>query len=86
MRLNQVIKQTAVEAMKQMVLSDVIFGTIVQMNPIQIRISDKLIINKPNIAISKTAYDYPLEVGDTVILIRKLEGQLFVVIDKVVDI
>lgn len=86
MRLNQLIRQAAVEAVNQMVLSDIMFGTIVQMNPIQIRISDKLIINKPNIAISKTAYDYPLEVGDTVILIRKLKGQLFVVLDKVVDI
>lgn len=86
MRLNELIKQSALDAVHQSVLSDVMFGTITHMNPIQIRISDKLIIDKPNIAISRTAYDYPLKEGDIVILIRKLEGQLFVVLDKAVDI
>ena len=65
-------------------LSDVVFGTVVASNPINIKldISSNLQIGEPFIIVTDRFKKEPLEVGNKVVLIKATGGQKFVILDK----
>lgn len=76
----QRIVQNAIEAKK---LTDSMIGTIESVNPFQLRIDERLMVDKDFLTfLSYVKIDY-LEKGDKLLLLRVQNGNHFIVLDKV---
>ena len=77
--------------------SDYVFGTVVSDSPLQVQISQKLILSDIQLALTRNVtkfttkidgtgveIDNSLNIGDKVVLIKQKGGQQYLVIDKVV--
>lgn len=83
--LVQVIKKAAVEAVEASVPCNVMFGTVVSVNPLSVRIDQKLTISSNFLTVTSVVRSIGVSSGDKVILIRQKGGQRYVIIDKEVD-
>lgn len=66
-------------------LSDILFGTVVNKNPIKVSIDKNSNLNavgEPFIVVTDRFKKEPLEVGERIVLIRAQGGQKFVILDK----
>lgn len=79
-----VIKKVVKNYMNNADLTMIQYGTIVNVNPIQIQI-EKLVIPNKNIVVPSVfeKVGISLDIGDKVLLLRNHGGQLFYLLDKV---
>jgi hypothetical protein len=93
MNLIDLIKSVAVKAVEATNPVNVLFGTIVSENPLEIEIHQKLKLTEEFLVITERVTRYEvdnisirtgLKKGDKVALLRVQGGQQFVVLDKVV--
>lgn len=83
MRLNQLIKQSAIDAVDQNAPCNILFGSVIKTNPLNVKLNEKIILSDTQLVLAYAVSEYTLNVGDKVILIRQQGGQQFIVIDKV---
>lgn len=81
--LLQLIKQAAIEAVQQSEPMGIVYGTVLQTNPLKIRIDQKLVLTKEFLIVTK-------EVGKTltegkVVLIKDQGGQKYLVFGMEAD-
>lgn len=87
------VKKAAVEAVEASTPANFMFGDVLSISPLQIRIDQKMTLGSAQLALCRqvTAYtdnnglaiDNALKAGDKVVLGRIAGGQKFVVLDKV---
>jgi hypothetical protein len=63
MNLNEVIKKTAMEAVKAGDPSDIVYGTVASVNPVSIQIDQKLTLTKEFITLTSNVKDYEVYVS-----------------------
>jgi hypothetical protein len=63
MNLNEVIKKTAMEAVKAGEPSDIVYGTVVSANPVSIQIDQKLTLSKEFVTLTSNVKDHEVEVS-----------------------
>lgn len=70
--------------------ADVLFGTIISGNPLKVKISNELVLDRTFLAITETAKKAKLNTGDGVVILRghgnrdsHVGAQQFVVLDKI---
>lgn len=92
------IKRIVQETVRAMVLSDNIIGTVVSTDPLRVRISDKITLEKTHFYILKNAIGvfpvsttqgngnctHSLKIGSKVILNRCLGGEKYVILGELV--
>lgn len=83
MELADAIKSTIIEVMKATNPCDCVVGKVESLSPISVRISEKITLKNGNLKFCKGVVD--LKVDDEILCIRKSGGQIFYVVDKVVD-
>lgn len=79
------IKRCALEAVENSDPVRLLFGSVVSVNPISVKIDQKYTLPKEFILLTKTVFESGLESGDRVILIQVQGGQTYIIIDKVVQ-
>lgn len=79
------IKQVVINYLNYAKLADVLFGNVINMNPVTVKLdtSSNLYISEPFLVITDRFKKEPLSVGDKVVLVRAHGGQRFVILDKV---
>jgi hypothetical protein len=83
MELADAIKSAIIEVMKATKPCDCVVGKVESLSPISVRISEKITLKNGNLKFCKGVVD--LKVDDEILCIRKSGGQIFYVVDKVVD-
>lgn len=70
--------------------ADILFGTVVSQNPLKVKISNDLVLDRTFFALTETAAKANLTVGSGVVIIRghgnrnsNVGAQQFVVLDKI---
>ena len=81
--LLKLIKKTAVEAFNASKPTDVVFGKVISVSPLKIKVDQKLILTSAQLVLTKTVTNDVLISGDEVIMVRMSGGQKYIVIDKV---
>lgn len=89
MKLSEAIKRLAVDAVDAQSPTDLIFGDVVSVSPLSVRLNenDKLIIPEELLiwpARLDEGEDDELEEGDSVMVLAMTGGQTFYILDKVV--
>jgi hypothetical protein len=80
----------AIRAIKQVVkgvissskLCDLVFGTVESASPLKIRIDQKLVLESGELIIGSVCKSDPLNVNESVVLLRQSGGQQFFVLDR----
>lgn len=88
-KLVNLIKKIALEVFVSSKPVNINFGTVKSVAPIiEINIEQKVILTSNQLVITEKTIDIdnPLEIGDTVALIREQGGQRYLVLDKVVQL
>lgn len=87
-KLVNLIKKIALEVFESSKPTNINFGTVKSIAPIEINIEQKVILTSNQLVITEKTIDIdnPLEIGDTVALIREQGGQRYLVLDKVVKL
>lgn len=80
MELSEVLQLTALNAMKGSKPTEPFVGEITSVNPLSIKVSDKLTLSRSYLILAKGLY---LEEGDSVLCIRASGGQKYYVICEV---
>lgn len=70
--------------------ADVLFGTVISANPLRIKISNEMVLDRTFLAVTETATKANLKSGDGVVILRghgnrnsNVGAQQFVVLDKI---
>lgn len=63
---------------------DTVIGTVTKINPVTVRISQKMTLSGEFLGATQTALA-SIKKGDKVLMLRKSGGQKYYIIDKVVD-
>ena len=79
----QVIKRAAVSAVDAERPVEVSFGTVISENPVQVRLSMKLVLGPKQLIITERMKSLNLKKGDHVVMLRLQGGQSFLMMDKV---
>ena len=69
------IKRAAVEAIDASNPCKILYGTVTKANPIEVKVSDTLILTKPFLVI-----DSKVDVGEKVVLVRYQGGQKYLIL------
>ncbi|SFA87404.1 Protein of unknown function [Acetitomaculum ruminis DSM 5522] len=77
------IKKAAVEAVEASKPAAFYIATVVNTQPLQVKISSKLVLTKAQLILTKSVES--MVVGDRVVLARVPGGRQFIAMDKVVD-
>jgi hypothetical protein len=85
MGMIDLIKKTAIAAVESRNPVNLLFGTVVNPNPLEIQIHQKLTLTKEFLIVTETAFQKGLIVGDRIVLLRMQGGHQFLVLDKVVE-
>lgn len=56
-----VIKRVAINAVNAQVLTDVVYGTVVSINPLKIQVHQRLVLEKEHLKLTKAVKDYSVE-------------------------
>ena len=78
------IKQAAVDAVEQRKPVEIVFGTVVSLSPLQIRLSQKIVLQGEQI-IRIDGLAQELTVGSRMALLRMQGGQRYLIQGKVVN-
>lgn len=70
-----IIKRAAVEAIDASNPCKIVYGTVTKTDPIEVKVSDSLILTKPFLVV-----DSAVEVGEKVVLIRHQGGQKYLIL------
>lgn len=81
--LIRIIKQAAVEAVEEAKPVGIIFGSVLSIEPLKLRINPKLILDKDFLMVPEHLKNMTYEKGDSVILLRSQGGQAYVILGKV---
>lgn len=81
--LLKLIKKTAVEAFNASKPTDVVFGKVISISPLKIKVDQKLILTSAQLVLTKTVTNDVLISGDELIMVRMSGGQKYIVMDKV---
>ena len=82
--LYTVIKQIAVNAVKNEKLCDWCYGNVVGVGPLKVSLAEKLEIDEDFIEFGNRKIEN-FDVGDKLILLKKTGGQLFLCLDVIKD-
>lgn len=83
--LVQLVKQIAMEAVAASKPCDYRIGTVTSVNPLKIKVSQNIILDKDFLCFTQTASKTSLQRGNRVLMLRKAGGNEYMVIDKVVN-
>jgi hypothetical protein len=86
MGMIDLIKKTAIAAVESRNPVNLLFGTVVNPNPLEIQIHQKLTLTKEFLVDTETLSQKGLILGDRVVLLRMQGGHQFFVLDKVVKL
>ncbi len=83
--MTDAIKQIVSNYLNYANLSDVVFGTVINTNPVKVKLDNnsKLQIEEPFLVITDKFKKDPLNNKDKIVLIKASGGQRFVILDKV---
>ena len=95
----KLMKKTAVDAVEASKPVNMIFGKVISINPLKIRVDQKLILTNAQLVLSRSVTDYrlsvtsnykeeitvhnALKVNEEVIMMQLSGGQKYVVIDRI---
>ena len=88
----KIIKKAAVEAVEAEKPAGIYFGTVTSVNPLRIRVEQKMTLEKEQLVLTRNVTDYEtedssvqnaLKQGEEVILFRMQGGQRYVVTDRI---
>lgn len=82
---NQLLTKVANQAREASKPCDYTLGTVESINPLLVRLNQKMLLNSDFFVITQTLKNARLEIGDSVFMIRKEGGQQYALIDKVVE-
>lgn len=82
--LVQLIKRIAVEAVNASKPCDTLLGNVKSEKPLEIAVSQKMVLDEDFLVVSDTAKE-KMEKGATVIMLRSLGGQQYVVLDTIAE-
>lgn len=82
--LIQLIKRIALDAVKSSKPCDIITGIVEKSDPLEIKISEKVTLDRDFFYMTKTTMECGLKKGDKVAIMRANGGQKYFVLDKVV--
>ena len=81
--LVRLIKKTAIDAVNATDPVAIRYGEVISINPLQIRIDQKLVLGKEQLKLTKTVVDKPLIKDEKLLIIRMQGGQQYIVVDRV---
>lgn len=84
MSLLDVIKRAGAGAVEEGNPVVVQFGTILQKNPLEVSLDQKLILTEDFFVLTESVARKNLEAGDKLLLLRVQGGQSYVVLDRVI--
>lgn len=92
----KLIKKTSMEAFNASKPTDVIFGKVVSVSPLKIKVNQKLELKSAQLVLSRNVTEYKVKIDDTeqtihnelvvgekVIMIQVSGGQKYVVLDRI---
>lgn len=79
----EIIKKAAIDAVEQTKPLEIMYATVEGIDPIRIKINQKLMLGPPHVA--RLYHTDDLKTGDIVAVLRYQSGQKFLILDKVVD-
>lgn len=95
----ETIKKVALSAVKATKPTEIMYGTVKQINPLKVELNQKLILEENDLILTDNVIDFETEItavekltaivhnslksGDKVILLRVQGGQQFIVLNKV---
>ena len=92
----KLIKKTAMEAFRASKPADVVFGKVISVSPLKIKVDQKLILNSAQLILSRNVTNYKVKInddeqtiqnklvlGDEVIMMQMSGGQKYIVIDRI---
>lgn len=82
--LIQLIKRIALDAVKAGKPCDIMVGTVEKEDPLKIKISGKVTLDRDFFHVTNTVIKSGLKKGDKVMVVRASGGQKYFVLDKVV--
>jgi len=80
MDLLNIIKKAAIDAVKQAQPCNVLFGRIESVNPLRVRINQKLILSSEFLVLTRTMWN--CQVGENVVVLKAQGGQKYIVLDR----
>lgn len=90
--LVEVIKMAALSAVKQSKPTEIYFGQALSASPLQVKLSDKLVLGKANLILPRSVTDWTdddgtehhwgIKTGDVLILLRKQGGNQYLILDR----
>ncbi len=83
--LVQLIKQIAVEAVNASKPCDYNIGTVINTNPLCIKMSQSIIVDEDFLHLTQAVTKNPLKKGDKVLMLRKQGGNEYTIIDRLVS-
>lgn len=82
-RLLNLMKEAGVEAVENTAPCIVLFGKVIQLKPLKIRVEQRLILGEKQLI--KTNNSKAIKKGESVVLLRMQGGQKFIILDSVTD-
>ena len=61
--------------------TDYVYGTVTSTDPLKVKIDQKLVLGKAQLAFTRTAKESDLRKDDEIVLLKKKGGQQYLVID-----
>lgn len=80
--LVELIKKAALDAFENKKPTEIKYGVVENISPVNIRINQKILLTKNHLIETETFRNKEIHIGDKVILIRVQGGQKFVVLDR----
>lgn len=80
--LVRAIKKAAVEAVEASSPVGITYGTVVNVNPLKIKVEQKMTLTDIQLVLTRTVKDNALQIGEGVLLISEPGGQKYIVIDR----
>lgn len=83
--LLNIIKKAGIDAVNNGSPCAVMFGEVTSEEPLKIKVDQRLVLGEKQLIFPAALQKSPLEIGDSVILLRMQGGQKFVVLDRILD-
>lgn len=81
-KLLGLIKKAAVEAVETTNPTEIRYGKVISVNPLQISVEDKMTFTEMQLVLTRNVKDNVLQVDEKVLLLREQGGQKYIVLDR----
>ena len=81
-KLLGLIKKAAVEAVETTNPTEIRYGKVISVNPLQISVEDKMTFTEMQLVLTRNMKDNVLQVDEKVLLLREQGGQKYIVLDR----